>query len=162
MRFTLQAAVTKAATFSGTALEFGSAGVRQIQRIREYIFTLKVTSAERDTGNETYDVYVTTGDDGGSWDIVHFPQIATTGAKTYQARVMTDRMAEVTTATPGVAAEPIAVLKTDTAAADQGIKTLSAGKVRHGPIGNKFSHELVVAGTVVTGIAYSITVEGRG
>jgi hypothetical protein len=52
-------------------------------------------------------------------------------------------------------------MKTDTAGSSEGIKALAAGKVRHGPIGSSLGHELVVAGTVVTGIAYSITVHWK-
>ncbi len=155
-RFSLASAVTKAATYAADDV------VRKLQRYQELIITLAITSAERDTGNETYDFYITTGDGTSSWDIVHFPQIASTGAKTYTARVLSDRLAEVTTATPGVAGEPSGTFKTDTAATNEGTASLGAGKVRHGPWGDRIGYQLVVAGTVVTGIVYSITVQAAG
>jgi hypothetical protein len=144
----LQAAITKAANFSGARLDIGNPKL--------LIVTLDITVAERDSANETYDFYIVAGDGVSEWDIIHFPQIATTGAKRYTARVTTDRLAEVTTGTPGVAAEPTGIMKTDTAAAGEGIKTLAAGKVRHGPLGRLIGHELVMAGTIVTGITYSL------
>lgn len=156
-KIALASAVTKAATYSATELDC------ELSRYSELVVTLKVTSAERDSANETYDFYITTGDGASSWDIVHFPQIATTGAKTYTARVISSARPEnVTTASPGVAANDPATLKTDTAGADQGIKTLTAGMVRHGPWGDRIGYQLVVAGTVATGIAYSITVTAKG
>ena len=63
----------------------------------------------------------------------------------------------VTTTGPGVAAVETATLDTIAAGADEGIKTLGAGLVRHGPWGDRLNHELVIAGTVATGITYSIT-----
>lgn len=157
-RFAVQTRQTKAATASGTAYI-----TDRLRDAKMLLVTLTVFSAERDTGNETYDVYVTTGnEDGKSWDVVHFPQIATTGAKTFQARILCEPagpLQNVTTATPGVAANDPAIFQTDTAGSAQGAKTLAAGVLRHGPIGNQLSHELVVAGTVATGIDYQITVE---
>lgn len=151
--FTLQSSVTKAADFSGTA-KTGLGGFDSL------IVTLDVTSAERDSADETYDFYITTGDGVSSWDVAHFPQIATTGAKRYTAVIAAKTLApvEVTTATPGVSAVMSGTLKTDTAGAGEGIKTLGAGKVRHGVFGDRINHELVVAGTIATGIAYSVTV----
>ncbi len=120
--------------------------------------------AERDTGNETYDFYITASDGVSSWDIVHFPQIATTGAKRFTAIVNLDPPSpvNVTTAAPGVLAQTSATLQTDTAGSANGIKTLGAGIVRHGAIGNTIGYELVVAGTVVTGISFSLNVQARG
>lgn len=163
MNFLLQAQVTKAASYSGNPLTFGGAGMRALKSTRELVITLDVASAERDTGDETYDVYITTSDGVSSWDIAHFPQVASTGAKRFTARVNLDppQPQNVTTASPGVAANDEATLKTDTAGADQGTKTLAAGAVRHGTIGQTISHELVVAGTVVTGIKYSIQVQAQ-
>lgn len=150
---TMQASVTKAATFSGASL------IKGLGNFKSLVVTLDVTSAERDTGNETYDFYITTGDGVSSWDIVHFPQIASTGAKRYTAIVSGDsRPVNTTTAGPGLEAVTTATLNTVAAGADQGIKTLTAGYVRHGPIGDRIGYELVVAGTVATGIVYSITV----
>lgn len=164
MEIALQPAVTKAASFSGTALTFGPAGLRALRDIRQLVITLDITSAERDTGNETYDFYITTSDGVSSWDIAHFPQVAATGAKRYTAIVNLDPSSpvNVTTASPGVLAQTIATIQTDTAGSNAGIKTLGAGIVRHGAIGKTLGYELVVAGTVVTGIAYSIQVSGRG
>lgn len=151
----LQASVTKAASFTGTALLIPA-------DYQQLIVTLDITSAERDSGDELYDFYITTSDGTSSWDIVHFPQIAATGAKRYTAIVSRGFIPqEVTTATPGVAANVSGTMKTDTAGAGEGIKTLAAGKVRHGPWGESVNHELVVAGTVATGIVYSIRVTPR-
>lgn len=144
--------VTSAATASGTA-------VTGLLDFDSLIITLNITSAERDTGNETYDFYITTSDGVSSWDIVHFPQIATTGAKTYTAIVSGLLVPQtMTTAGPGVAANMSATMKTDTAAQNEGIKTLTAGMVRHGAWGDRISYELVIAGTVATGIVYSILI----
>jgi len=129
--------------------------MRALKATRTLIFTLDVTAA--DSGG-TYDIYVTTGDDLSNWDIVHFPQIAGTGAKRYTARVNihADPMGTVTTASPGVAAVDSGTLRTDTAGSNQGIKTLGAGLVRHGAVGDTFSTQLVAAGTITTGITYSL------
>lgn len=150
---TLQAAVTKAANFSGSSIPIPG-------KVRSLLITLDITAAERDSANETYDFYITTSDGVSSWDIAHFPQVATTGAKRFTAVVIvTDVLPQtVTTAGPGVIVVGTATMQTDTAGTAQGIKTLAAGLVRHGPIGPNLGHELVVAGTIVTGIAYSITV----
>ncbi len=152
--YTLQAQVTKGATFTGDD--------RAI-KARHLIVVLDIVSAERDTANETYDFYITSGVGSARWDIAHFPQIATTGAKRYVAAIHGEpvRVEEVTTATPGVAANSPGCMKVDTASAGEGILTLAAGEVRHGAIGEFIGHELVVAGTVATGIVYSITVYER-
>ncbi len=163
MNIALQSAVTKAATYSGTAVTLGGAGKRHLRTLRSLVFTLDITVAERDSANETYDFYVTTSDGVSSWDIVHFPQIATTGAKRFTAIVALDPASpvNVTTAAPGVLAQSTGTMQTDTAGSGNGIKTLAAGIVRHGAIGESLSHELVIAGTVATGITYSLTVQGR-
>jgi len=159
MKFALQSQDTKTATASGTALTFGGAGLRQISTMRSLIFTLDVASAVH--SDETYDIYVTASDGVSAWDIVHFPQIATTGAKRYTARVELDVRGEnVTTASPGVAAVDSATLATVSAGSGNGIKTLAAGSVRNGPIGETLNTELVVAGSAPS-IVYSVTVEGR-
>lgn len=164
MKIALQAATTKAASFSGTPVTFGPAGLRQLKDAHSLIITLDITSAERDTGNETYDFYITGSDGVSSWDIAHFPQVATTGAKRFTAIVNLNPPSpvNVTTAAPGVLAQTTGTMQTDTAGSANGIKTLGAGIVRHGAFGDTLSYELVVAGTVVTGIAFSITVQARG
>lgn len=158
LRLALQPAVTKAADYTLAPADY------RLSRFEELIVTLTVSSAERDTGNETYDVWITTENEAGeSWDVCRFPQVATTGAKTFVARVRSDLLPQqVTTAAPGVAANETATMRTETAAANQGAKTLSAGVVRHGPWGDKLGYILDVSGTIVTGIAYSIEVEARG
>lgn len=162
MNILLQASTTKAATASGTALTFGGAGLRQLGRMTSLLFTLDIVSAERDTGDELYDIYVTTSDGVSSWDIVHFPQIATTGAKRFTARVNLDALVpqSVTTAAPGVASTDSATLATISGGTNA-IKSLAAGAVRHGPIGEVLNHEIVIAGTIATGIVYTLKVEGR-
>lgn len=153
--FTLEASVTKAISFSGTT-KTGLAGFKQA------LVTWDITVAERDSANETYDLYVTSGDGVSSWDVAHFPQIATTGAKRYTAAIEAGlQPQEITTATPGVSAVMSGTLKTDTAGSGEGIKTLAAGKVRHGALGDRLGYELVIAGTIATGITYSVTVTPR-
>lgn len=156
LRTKLEPATTKAATYTGTMVNMELGGYQEL------ILTLDITVAERDSGNETYDFYVVLGDGVSSWDIVHFPQIAATGAKRYTARVLAERLAEVTTATPGVAAEPTSIMKTDTGGSDEGVKTLAAGKVRHGPFGDWIGLIVVIAGTVVTGISFSVDLQAAG
>lgn len=150
-KLTLTDAITSAATLSSARLTLP--GTPKI-----LIVTLDITAAERDSANETYDFYIVAGDGISEWDIAHFPQVLTTGAKRFTARILSDRLAEVTTATPGVAAEPSGTFKTDTVGAGEGVRTLAAGKARHGPLGHLIGYELVIAGTVVTGISYSIQV----
>jgi len=138
----------------------GAAKLRGLSRFKQLILTLAVESAERDSTDETYDIYVTTQGAGSRWDLVHFPQIVSTGAKTYVARVLSELLPQnVSTAGPGVPVVDSATVKTDTAGADQGVKTLGAGLVRHGPWGDVLGYEVVVGGTVVTGIKLSLYVE---
>src|SRR5665213_1593876 len=85
----LQAPVTKGATFSFPPAD------QKLNRFRELIVTLDITSAERDSGDETYDLYITTGDGVSSWDLIHFPQIAATGAKRYMARIQSDLLPQI-------------------------------------------------------------------
>lgn len=148
----LQASITKTASFSGAALG-------RLAGFKELVITLDVTAADRADLNETYDIYVTANDGVSSWDIAHFPQIATTtGAKRYTAKV-SGAVLPQTVSSAGAATND-AILKTDTVGADQGIKTLAAGSVRHGAIGDAIGHELVVAGTTPS-ITYSLTVTGK-
>ena len=155
-RFELQAAVTKAATYTLAPANQG------LSRYRELIITLAITAAERDTADETYDFYITTEGPGAArWDLAHFPQVLSTGVKTFVARLRADLLPQnVSTATPGVAAVESGTL-TVYAAATHAVGSLAAGLVRHGPWGDKIGYILTIAGTVVTGIAYSITVEAR-
>ena len=136
---------------------------RRLARHSELVVTWKITSAERDTGNETYDLYITTQNQAGEkYDLVHFPQVATTGAKTFVARLSSQVLPQrVTTASPGVASNESGTIRTETGGAAEGAKTLAAGTVRHGPWGDLIGYELVIAGTIVTGIAFTITVEAR-
>lgn len=148
----LLAAITSPATASGTPRLIGG-GVRAL------VVTWDITAAERDSANETYDLYITTSDGVSEWDIVHFPQVVTTGAKRFTARVLCDQALPqtVTTAAPGVPVVDSATLATITGGLNA-IKSLGAGLVRHGQIGVSLNWELVVAGTVVTGIAHSIKI----
>ena len=148
-RIVLQSAISATGDISGARQAFS------FKEVKEVTVVLKVTSADRTTGDETYDVYVTTGitlPDGtiAKWDIAHFPQVASTGAKTYVASVKGYGVPypyTVTTAGPGVAAVVTGTMKTDTAGAAEGIKSLTAGMVRHGVLGEFVSYELVTAGT---------------
>lgn len=129
-----------------------------LDRYTELVISLNVLSAERDSANETYDVYVITGDGQSEWDLVHFPQVATTGAKTFTARLASQVIpVNVTGASPGVSANDPGIL----ASASNAPKTLAAGSVRHGPWGNTIRYELVVAGTIATGISFNLSVQGR-
>lgn len=152
-RIALQPAVTKGVNFSGT--RFVS---KRLASCRELVITLDITSAERDSANETYDFYITMGDGVSEWDIVHFTQVATTGAKRFTARVQAEMLPQnVTSATPGVAAVDPSTLATISGGANA-IMSLTAGLTRHGAFGDRIGHELVVGGTIVTGISYSIHV----
>jgi hypothetical protein len=150
IKATLQAAVTKAASFSLAPVDL------KLNRLRELVITLDITSAERDSANETYDFYITTSDGVSSWDLAHFTQVITTGAKRFVVRLFADKEPTVV-ASNGAETNEASMLVSTTNAT----KTLAAGSVRHGPWGNMLGYELVIAGTVVTGIAYSISVEGR-
>lgn len=154
----LENAATKTASYSKAAFEIGTG----IDRFSEVLITLQITAAAR-AGAETYDLYITSSDGYGSWDLVHFPQIATTGAKTFTARLTSQNQipTNVTTASPGVSANEPAILQCDTAGANQGIKTLGAGLVRHAPWGSMIGYELVVAGGGAPSISYSINIQAR-
>jgi hypothetical protein len=157
-RIVLQPAISATGDISGNNMNFS------IKDVKEVTCVLKVTSADRTTGNETYDIYVTSGirlADGtvAKWDVAHFSQIAATGAKTYVAAVKGYGVPypyTVTTAGPGVAAVVTGTMKTDTAGADQGTGTLTAGMVRHGVLGEFLSYELVTAGTTPI-LGFSLT-----
>ena len=145
-------AAPRGANYAPTALD------AHLDRYTELVITLNVLSAERDSANETYDIYVITGDGQNEWDIVHFPQVATTGAKQFTARLVSQGLLPqtVTGATPGVGAIDPGILTSTNAP-----KTLGAGLVRHGPWGNTIRYELVVAGTIATGIQFTLSVQGR-
>lgn len=132
---------------------------RNLSGYKYLLVTLDITVAERDSADELYDVYITMSDGVATWDIIHFLQIATTGAKRYTARVSAERFAEVTSATPGVAAEPPATLLTTTTNAPG---TLGSGIVRHGPFADFIGVKVVIAGTVATGIAFSVDLSAGG
>ena len=149
--FTFFASATHASTTSLTA-QTGLGGFNHL------VITWDITVAERDSGNETYDLYIICGDGVSSWDVAHFPQIVSTGAKRYMARISgTILPQQVTTAAPGAASNETATMKTDTSGADQGTRTLAAGVVRHGPLGDRCGADIVIAGTIATGITHSIT-----
>src|SRR5580765_4481998 len=117
MTYTLQGAVTKAATYSGTPLALSGSGLASVKQSRSLIVTLDITVAERDSANETYDFYITTSDGVSSWDICHFPQIVSTGAKRFTARIALEGpLQTVTTAAPGVVAVESGTLATITGA----------------------------------------------
>jgi len=103
---------------------------------------------------------VTTSDGQGTWDLVHFPQVATTGVKTFVARITSNAglPQSVTTAAPGVAAVDSATLSVASGALNAK-QSLAAGTVRHGPWGSSIGYDLVIAGTVVTGITYTLQVQ---
>lgn len=149
----LDSGVTKTASYAPAALDL------HLDRFTEMVVTLKVTSAVHT--DETYDFYLITGDGLSEWDLVHFTQIASTGAKTFTARIQTDLLPQnVTTAAPGVAAVDSGTLST-AASATNAPKSLAAGSVRHGPFGNMLRYELVIAGSAPS-IVYSVQIQARG
>jgi len=155
-QFALEVGVTRTANFSMPATVD-----RDLDRFTELVITLAISAATHTS--ETYDLYITTGDGYSQWDIIHFPQIASTGAKTFTARITSQNQipTNVTTANPGVSANDSAIFQTDTAGANQGIKTLGAGIVRHAPWGDRIGYELVCAGGGSPSITYTISVQGR-
>lgn len=130
----------------------------KIGNFQELVITLDIISAVHT--DETYDFYITMSDGVSIWDIAHFPQVATTGAKRFTARILSERQAEVTTATPGVAAEPSAILATITTGSGEGKRTLAAGKVRNGPFADYIGYDCVIAGSAPS-IVYAITLTGN-
>lgn len=144
---------TQALTYTGKMLRKRLGGFKYL------VLTLNVIAAERDSGDETYDCYIVMGDGVSTWDIVHFPQIVTTGAKQFTARVSAERFAEVTTASAGVASEPSATLLTSST---NGAKSLGAGVVRHGPFADQIGVIMVIAGTIVTGINFTVEMTAGG
>ena len=150
LHIALDAAVTKTASFAPPARDYN------LDRFNELVITLNITAAERTT-TQTYDFYVITGDGSSEWDLVHFPQIAVAGATKLTARVLSSLLPQtVTPAAPGVAAIAPGIINTLTTNAP---KTLGAGQVAHGPWGNYLRYELVCAGTITTGISYTVQVE---
>lgn len=156
-RTLLDSVVTKTATYSPAAIDVA------LDRYEEIVVTLSITAA--DSGG-TYDFYLITGTEFGQgslaeWDLVHFTQQAGTTAHTYVARIRADLLPQtVTTAAPGVPAIDSATLSV-AAGATNAPKSLAAGLVRHGAFGNSLRYALVAAGTVTTGITYSIQVQAR-
>jgi hypothetical protein len=152
---TLSSSASRSANFSQTPTDL------KAMLFEVLVITLTVTSADRTNSDETYDVYITTSDGVSTWDIVHFPQVATTGAKTFTARPLRASLPQnITSATPGVAANDPGTLRTDTAGSNNGIRTLAAGLVRNGAWGNLIGHELVVAGTTPGPFVYQIDIQG--
>lgn len=152
LHLALDTGVTKTASYAPTAVDY------RIDRFRELVVTLKIVSAVHT--DETYDFYLITGDGLSEWDLVHFTQVAATGAKTFTARVRADLLPQnVTTATPGVAAVDSATLTT-APSATHAPKSLASGSVRHGNFGNMLRYELVIAGSAPS-IVYSLQVQAR-
>ena len=142
--------------------DFNESNLGPVGHLQQLLVVLEIFSASRTDGDETYDFYVTSGDGRSEWDIVHFPQIASTGAKRYAAVIEHNpggaSSNRVTTAVPGVSSLESATMKVDTAGADQGVKTLTAGVVRHGWIGSHLGWYLDVGGTTPGPVVFSISV----
>lgn len=84
-RFTLQEAVTKAASYSLAPVD------RSLGRFRELVVTLTVTSVEENDLDETFDFYITSGNNAGAkWDLAHFTQLTTNDTYAFVARLRTD------------------------------------------------------------------------
>ena len=142
----------KTATFSQAPTDL------KIGNYQELVITLDVTVAADGSSDATYDVYIIMGDNVSNWDIVHFPQISS-AIKRYTARVLSERQAEVTSATPGVAAEPPAILETESGGTNAK-RSLVAGKVRNGPFADYLGYDVVIAGTSPS-LTFAITVTGN-
>lgn len=153
LRETILPVTTFGASVPETMVDLKLSGYKYI------VATLDITSAERDSSDETYDVYLVMGDRLARWDIAHFTQVVTTGAKRMVMRISAERFAEVTGATPGIVAEPPSLLLTSGTNAPG---TLGAGLVRHGPFADFIGVKVVVAGTVVTGIVCSLDITAGG
>lgn len=141
--FTLLSAETVSASASGTTtLAAILTGAEPWQGL---ILTLQVAAAVV-TSNATYTVYVTCSDGASEWDIVAFPQIATSGSKTYTARIQPLILPQ-TVSSSGSAANDDGVITTTTAGSAQGPRTLAAGSVRHGLHAGTINSYVVIGGT---------------
>lgn len=143
--------LSKTANFSGD-------DVPVVGGYRSLVITLHIHSASRATANETYDFYVTTRLGDHIWDIAHFAQVAATGEALYVARVNTGGTLPQTVTSAGLASND--TLLTVTSGGTHAVKSLAAGSVRHGPVGDKISHELVTGGTAPS-VVYSIRVHAE-
>ena len=157
----LDVAASKTASYAPAAVDFN------LDRYVELVVELTVTAAD---AAGTYDFYLITGAGDrqsiapAEWDLAHFPQIAgaiTTTPKTYIARIRADLLPQtVTTAAPGVPAIDSGTLAVGSGGANAP-ESLTAGSVRHGAFGNTLRYALVAAGTITTGVIYTIRVQAR-
>ena len=148
----LQASVTKTASFS---LPLDS-NLQLIEQFSALVIILNITVADRADADELYDFYITTTEGPASWDVVHFAQIATTGAKKFVAKVLLATTPQLVTNVTAANEHSLAVV----AGGANAIKSIAADSVRHGPIGSKLGYELVVAGTTPS-ITYEIIVRAE-
>jgi hypothetical protein len=168
MRLTLQQTITLTAAqcqANGGVMDnvvsksFGGNAIKKLLAI------LRIVSADRTNTDETYDFYLTAwkllaSGNYARWDLVHFPQIAAAAAAIYTADVkdMGPYPQNVTTAGPGVAAVTTATMAVVTAGANQGIRTLGAGLIRHGNLGEGLSYSLATGGTTAGPISFELDV----
>lgn len=96
--------------------------------------TWDIDAADRADANETYDLYIQMSDGASDWDVVHFPQVITTGEKHYTASFKCNL-------------SNTNILKTDTSGADQGTRTLAANSTRDGICGDRLRYDIDVGGT---------------
>lgn len=171
LRMTLQPAFTfSAAQCQANAGVMDNVVAKSFQgmTIKKLLAVLRITSASRADGDETYDFYLTAwkllaSGNYGRWDIVHFPQIAADAVAVYTAHVNCEIYPQnVTTAGPGVLAVTTGTMKVDTAAAGSGIRTIAAGLVRHGSVGEGLAYSLVSAGTTPGPITCELDVTAWG
>lgn len=119
---------------------------------RTLVFILRVFSMDRTDGDETADVWITTRDGEAVWDLVHYPQIATTGEKIFVAKVVVAGvLPQLVTATTAANEAALTVFTGATNAK----KSIAANAVRHGAVGAYLSHEVTIAGTTPS-FVYSI------
>jgi len=119
------------------------------------VASLRVTVADRTNGDEVYNVYLTTFTRLPSglycrWDVLAFPQIAADAAVLHVAPFHITGMQNpnsVTTAGPGVSAILTGTRAVTTAGAGGGIRTITAGMVYHGALGEGFSLSVTGGGT---------------
>jgi hypothetical protein len=155
-------AVSATQDFFNLAQDFGR------DPVREVLLTLRVTAADRTTGNETYDFYVWSYHKlpcgkFSRWDIYHFPQIAADAEAIHTAILKPDppEPINVTTAGPGVAAVNTATLATITAGSGQAIRTLGAGYALHGFLGEGLGFSVAGGGTTPGPVTFELVATAK-
>ena len=135
---------------------FGQDGVQRVTAV------LRCTAHDNTTTNETYQFYLTTfktlpSGTKARWDLGAFIVISGATAAVIQVMtVMGQTTAPVLYAANGTTGVDVSVLTVTTAGAGTGIRTIGAGLVRHGRIGEGLSYSLVGGGTTPGPITYEL------